>query len=75
MTKPFDFAELGNKLKGRGLDLAEDAAKIVAEEVIAWAKESVVLTENKFDDMLLAAFPLIEGSMKEAIDKIDGKVG
>ncbi len=75
MDKAFDLKDLGEKLKDRGLDLAEDAAKIVVEEVIAWTKASVALTENKYDDMLLAAFPLIEGAINEALDKIDGKVG
>ena len=73
MEKPYGIKDLGDKLKDRGLDLAEDAAGIVAEEVLGWLKESAIASENKYDDMLVAAIPLFEGELKKQIDKIDGK--
>ena len=75
MEKAFDFANLTARLKARGLDLAEEAAKILAQETLNWAEESVKLTENKFDDFFLVVRPMIEPELKAQIDKIDGQVG
>lgn len=75
LAKPFDVKALGEQLKGRGLDLAEDASKIVVEEVLIWLEESVKLSENKFDDAALVLLPTIKDAALKAVDKIDGQVG
>lgn len=75
MDKAWDAKGLVANLKGRGLDIAEDAAKILVEEVLNWTEESVKLSENKFDDAALLLLPTLKKAALEAVDKIDGKVG
>lgn len=75
MEKAFDFGALAMKLKARGLDVAEEAAKIIVEETLDWTAESVVLTPNKFDDVSLAVIPAIKAYALEKVDQIDGQVG
>lgn len=75
MEKAYDVKALVEKLKGKGLDLAEDAAKIAAESVLEWIQESAISSETKFDDILAALIPVVKGPVLEQIDKIDGKVG
>lgn len=75
MGKAFDLKVLTGKLAARGLDLAEDAAKIVIEEVLDWAADSVALTENKFDDLATPFIPQLKAAALGAADKIDSKVG
>jgi len=73
MDKAFDLGALVGKLKGRGLDLAEESAKILVEEVLDWAQESVVLSPNKFDDLVGAFIPQLKAAALALADKIDGK--
>lgn len=72
--KAYDLKVLTEKLKSRGLDLAEDSAKIVAEELFAWIKESAGVSETPYDDMALLILPQLEKIAFESIDKIDGKI-
>ena len=62
-------------LKEKGLDVAEDSAKMIIEAVFEFAESAVAKTENKYDDMLLAAIPLLKPMVLGLVDKIDGKVG
>lgn len=75
MEKAYDIKELVAKLKGHGLDVAEDIAVIAVGEVVDWFKESAQLSENKYDDLILAVLPMIEAEALKQIDKIDGDVG
>lgn len=74
MEKAFELKALVEKLKANGLDLAEDAAKLVIVDVLDWAAESVALTENKFDDIAVAFLPQLKAAALAAADKIDGKI-
>lgn len=74
MEKAFDIKVLVEKLKGHGLDLAEDAAKLAIVDILDWAAESVALTENKFDDIAIAFLPQLKAAALAAADKIDGKI-
>jgi hypothetical protein len=71
----YDLKVLGEKLKGRGLDLAEDSAMIIAEEVLVWVEESSKTSESKFDDLLAVVIPMVKPHIMSKIDKIDGKEG
>ena len=71
----YDFGMLIDKMKDHGLDLAEDAAKVAAKAVIEWLKESAAESENKYDDLLIAALAVAEGPIMDMLDKIDGKEG
>lgn len=75
MEKPFDIANLAERLKANGLDLAEDVAKVVAKETLSWVKESVLLTSNPFDDLLTAVLPVVSDFVMAELDKIDQKPG
>lgn len=71
----YDAQKLLDKLKVRGLDLAEDAAIIVVNEVLDWAAESAVTSENKIDDVIGSLIPVLKPVIMEQIDKIDGEKG
>jgi hypothetical protein len=75
MEKAYDPKALVEKLKLRGLDLAEDAAKILVEEVSAWLVESSVLSATPYDDIVAVVMPIIKKTVLEQVDKIDGKIG
>lgn len=75
MLKPYDVSELINILKSKGLDIAEDAAKIVVDSSLEWFKESAKLSATPYDDMILIVLPQVEGFIKKAVDKIDGHEG
>lgn len=75
MEKAFELKALVEKLKANGLDLAEDAAKLVIVDVLDWAAESVALTENKFDDIAVAFLPQLKAAALGIADKIDGEEG
>jgi len=75
MVKPYEVSELVNILKSKGLDIAEDAAKVVVESTLQWVKESAKLSATPYDDMALIVLPQVEGFIKSALDKIDGQQG
>jgi len=75
MEKPFDLKALVEKMKGHGLELGEDAAKLVVESTLDWVAESVVLTPNKADDFALVIIPAVKPFVMAQLDKIDGKEG
>jgi hypothetical protein len=74
MEKAYDVKALVEKLKARGLDVAEDIAGEVLEAVFEFFQESAVMSENKYDDLVLAILPMLKAEALKAIDKIDGKI-
>lgn len=76
MEKAYDLKVLGDKFKARGLDIAEDAAKGVVEDVIDFLSESALVSPNPYDDLLAASvYPVVKKKLLEKADTIDGKVG
>lgn len=75
MEKAYELKALGLKLKARGLDLAEDAAKIIVEETLSWVGESAVMSPTPFDDVVAVVMPPLKGLILAQVDKIDGVVG
>lgn len=75
MQKAYDLKVLVEKLKARGLDVAEDAAKIMVEETCDWVVESAAISENKIDDVAALGMPHLEKLALGLADKIDGKEG
>jgi hypothetical protein len=71
MNQPFELAGLLEELKGQGLELAEESAKVAVKGVLNWIEASVKMTENKFDDFFLIARPQIEAVLVPAIEKIN----
>lgn len=75
MTKAYDVQDLLVELKGKGLDLAEDAAVHVIEAVLKWVENSAKLSATPYDDMALIVLPQLKIMALKAVDKIDGQVG
>lgn len=75
MEKAYDPKALVEKLKGRGLDLAEDAGKIIVEELFVWVEESAKLSASPYDDMALIVMPQLKEKALAFVDKIDGVEG
>jgi hypothetical protein len=72
----YELKELAEKLKAKGLDVAEEALTAIFKEAIAWAKEEAAKGTNiVVDAVILAAAPVIEPMVLKQIDKIDGEVG
>lgn len=75
MEKPYDLKDLIARLKGKGLDLTEEAAKLVLHETCVWIQESAVISPNKLDDLAALGVPELEKLALKLVDKIDGQEG
>lgn len=75
MNKAYELKALVEKLKARGLDVAEEAAKIMLEETCNWLQESAALSENKIDDIAALGIPQLKLIVLPLVDKIDGQQG
>lgn len=75
MQNAYDIKELVSKFKAKGLDLTEDAAKLLIGSTFEWLKESAVISKTPYDDMASVVYPIIEKQIMEYADKIDGQVG
>lgn len=73
MEKAYDLKELGNALKEKGLDVAEESLNILFDSVVEWVEESAKLSATPYDDMAMLVMPQLKKLVKEAIDKIDGE--
>jgi hypothetical protein len=62
-------------LKKNGLELGEQLAGDVVKGVFKSLPEILLLTENKFDDLLIPLLGIIEPQIMTLVDKIDGKIG
>lgn len=69
--KTYDLKKLGEKLKDKGLDIAEDSLALVVEETFDWVAESAVASENKYDDLLVGVIPAAKKVILAQVDKLD----
>lgn len=69
----YDIKLLGEKLKAKGLDVAEEAAGVIVESVIDWLAESAQASANPYDDVALVVLPKVKEYALKQIDKIDGQ--
>ena len=74
MEKAFDLKDLVGKLTAQGLPLAEEAAKLVVSSVLDWVQESVVISENKYDDFAIPVISAVKPFVMAQLDKIDGAI-
>lgn len=74
-VKAYDVKVLTEKLKARGLDLAEEAATIIVEETFNWVAESAPISKTPYDDMLMVVIPPVKKMILTEVDKIDGQEG
>lgn len=72
MEKPYDLKELGLRLKGKGLDQAEEIAELLYKEVKQWLKDSAAVSATPFDNLAMGYLDQLDSFVLPQIDKIDG---
>lgn len=76
MEKAFDIKNLLERLKSKGLDVAEELAEVVVSETLDWASESCAVHENNLVKAIgVPAVAMLKPLALGAVDKIDGQVG
>lgn len=73
-AQAYKLSILGERLKAKGLDLAEDMLMMVADETLDFIGESAVVSKNPYDDIIVVVMPTVKQKLKaEVIDRVDGK--
>lgn len=79
MNKAYDPKDLVRRLKENGLNVAEDAAKVIVEQTFGWVEDSAKLSTKgiigKLDDVVVSLLPPLKSFILEQVDKIDGEQG
>lgn len=76
MEKPFDTKNLVERLKGRGLEVAEELAEVLVSETMDWASESCAMHPNALVKAIgVPAVAMLKPIAMGAVDKIDGQPG
>lgn len=60
MEKAYDTKALLEILKGQGLEVAEESAKIIINSLFIWIEDSAKLSETPYDDMALVILPQLK---------------
>lgn len=68
MEKAYDAKLLLESLKGEGLEIAEESAKILINGIFDWLEKSAELSETPYDDMATVIYPQLK---KMALDKAE----
>ncbi len=71
--KAYDPKDLLKKLEDEGLDIAEDAAKLIFEKTMEWVRESADISDGIVDDLIVKLIPSVEKWVLDKIDEIDGE--
>lgn len=70
----YKLSILAERLKSKGLDLAEDVVAMIADETFDFVSESAIASKTPYDDVLVVVIPTIKQKIKaDLVDKIDGK--
>ena len=76
MEKAFDTKVLVERLKAKGLDVAEEMVEIIVGETLDWAGESCAMHPNLMvKAMGVPAVAMLKPIALGLVDKIDGHVG
>lgn len=75
MKEAYQLKVLGEKLKAKGLDKAEEMAGEIYVELKAWLEEGAAKSTTPFDDMVVPFLENLDAIVMPQIDKIDGQVG
>jgi len=75
MEKAYDLKELGARLKAAGLVESEDLAEQAYQITKQWIKESAVLSETPYDNLVIPFIDQLDALVLPKIDKIDGQEG
>lgn len=73
MDKAYDLKGLLAELKGNGLEIAEESAKVVITSVFNWLEKSAALSENKYDDLAVILYPQLKAYALEQAEKINAQ--
>lgn len=71
----YEFKSLLDAFAKRGLNLTEDAAKGVVEDVTSWFEVQAKASATPFDDVALVVLPQLKKVVLDKIDELDGEVG
>ncbi len=74
MNKPFEVADLLERLKAQGMPMLEKDAKLVTSVVLDWTADSCVM-EGGVVAMIAAGIPYVKEQVIRLEDKIDGIAG
>lgn len=73
--KAYDLKDLIGMWKLRGIDLGEDAAKGMTDDLFVWLDQSAKISKTLVDDMAMVVHPQLKAMIIGLADKIDGKEG
>jgi hypothetical protein len=73
MEKAYDVKGLLEELKGQGVEVAEEAAKVVIKSVFSWVSKSAQVSQTPYDDMIAVILPKLEAYALEQADKINAQ--
>jgi len=71
MDKAYDLKGLLAELKGNGLEIAEESAKVVIVAVFEWLEKSAALSKNKYDDLASVLYPQLRAYALEQAEDIN----
>lgn len=71
MEKAYDLKGLLEELKGQGLEVAEETAKVVISSVFNWVEKSAKLSATPYDDLAMVIAPQLKAYALEQADKIN----
>lgn len=77
MSKAYDTSHLVKEFSNQGLEIGEEAAKIVIKVLMPWLKKSFELSESKIDDVIAPLMNSVESyllTVAESINKADNEV-
>lgn len=75
MTKAWDFKDLTDRLKAKGLPMAEAAAKLATGEVLDWVSASLALETSMIAKIAAPAVAIVKPMILDLEDGIDGIKG
>jgi hypothetical protein len=71
--KAYDVKDLVEKLKGHGLELAEESCKVLISTTLEWVEESAKISHTPYDDIALIVMPQLKKFIFDAVEKINPK--
>jgi len=70
LEKAYDFKALGKHLVDKGILKSEEFAQEMITDTMDFLKQSAVMSVNKYDDLLLAVYPMLEAELLAQAEKI-----
>lgn len=74
MVKAYDLKDLANRLKTKGVDVAEQQAVMVYEETKQWLKDSAAVSDTPYDNLVAPFLDQLDAVVFPQIDKISPNI-